>query len=612
MAKRINFSDLQKGGATEAQESTTRRSFSSLTYSGKEKAPTPQVEEPQPAHEAYTKPTNSGYASVADLNRSTNGSGTKPTVAESATVTPRANRSGRDGNRNERNDRSEMLAEAREKSGFTPNNTLDNMASALWNDAKSVAADIGGTMLDLGNRLDYAASGDRQRIENARHNLETYAARRDAATTPEERERWQRLADAAQRQIDSYTELANIKGADTARGAQKLYDASDVLYQNALRAQAEAEKGKSDAGRLAVRGGLPLGNIGTQVAADLALPGLGTALRIADVAGRAARDYRQAVNNQNAAGEKLAQDYGETFASMRNRGITDRDNAIEYLANNVFKGKVPEGFENGFAAQAVDYYMNYLKTGKVYEHREYNPVVAGVRGLAGGVGVAAGSALSRSIGRAGSAVLQSQGMSGEIIPRIGMGAASGLGYALGEIPITEIATALTDPNYTPDEQAINKRIGSAVAFGALSQFLAGITQKFRADEYTVADPQHQMKWFTEDMTPEDAAKLRRLLARQYHPDAGGDAAIMQEINDERSGGRRRSDIRSRERGIPGSYRLSSGGCGGRRDHRRSGGGRRRPLHDCRHGHTVRSGGNAYTRDTARAFERGSAGSTGGG
>lgn len=462
MAKRINFSDLQKGGATEAQESTTRRSFSSLTYSGKEKAPTPQVEEPQPAQEAYTKPTNSGYASVADLNRSTNGSGTKPTVAESATVTPRANRSGRDGNRNERNDRGEMLAEAREKSGFTPDNTLDNMASALWNDAKSVAADIGGTMLDLGNRLDYAASGDRQRIENARHNLETYAARRDAATTPEERERWQRLADAAQRQIDSYTELANIKGADAAQGAQKLYDASNVLYQNALRAQAEAEKGKSDAGRLAVRGGLLLGNIGTQVAADLALPGLGTALRIADVAGRAARGYRQ------QAGEN------------------------------------------------------------------YNPVVAGVRGLAGGVGVAAGSALSRSIGRAGSTVLQSQGMSGEIIPRIGMGAASGLGYALGEIPITEIAAALTDPNYTPDEQAINKRIGSAVAFGALSQFLAGITQKFRADEYTVAEPQHQMKWFTEDMTPEDAVKLRRLLARQYHPDAGGNAAIMQEINDEYS------------------------------------------------------------------------------
>lgn len=405
---------------------------------------------------------NNGYTPVADLNRATNGAGVSPLEQAARDVAARGNRSGRDGNRNERNDRGEMLAEAREKSGFTPDNTIDNMASALWNDEKSVAANIGGTFLDLGNRLDYAASGDRQRIENARQNLETYAANRDAATTPEERERWQRLADAAQRQIDSYTELANIKGADTAQGAKKLYDASDVLYQNALRAQAEAEAGKSDAGRLAVRDGLLLGNIGTQVAAELAFPGIGTALRVVDIAGRAARDYRQ---------------------------------------------------------QAGD---------------EYNPVVAGVRGIAGGAGVLAGGALARAIGRTGSAVLQSQGLNGKIIPRIGMGAASGLGYALGEIPITEIAAALTDSNYTPDEQAINKRIGSAVAFGALSQFLAGITQKFRADEYTVADPQRQMKWFTEDMTPEDAAKLRRSLARQYHPDAGGDAAIMQEINDEYS------------------------------------------------------------------------------
>lgn len=164
---------------------------------------------------------------------------------------------------------------------------------------------------------------------------------------------------------------------------------------------------------------------------------------------------------------------------------------------------------------------------------EYDPYKAGAASALSGAGVAAGGALSRAIGNYGMDVLRNAGKITNLGAQAGVGALSGLGFAAGEIPFSEIGRHIANPEYTTDAKDVLKRAGSAAAFGSISQFLNGL--RIRAqNRYTVTEPQRKMKWFSEDMTPEDAAKLRRSLARDYHPDLGGDPAIMQEINDEYS------------------------------------------------------------------------------
>lgn len=198
------------------------------------------------------KPIGNGYASVADLNRSTNGSGAYSAsgalqqAARELTATlpesrpARTSRTYWDGTTRERNDRGAMLRGVTAKHYDTEGALESPVDRALAMLSGAGAAAVRGL-----STVDSAASEDRRRTENALRNLETYTANRDAATTDAERERWQKLADAAQRQIDAYSGAAENKRQNAKDAAEALEATRDNLLRAASEGDYNARAGRA-------------------------------------------------------------------------------------------------------------------------------------------------------------------------------------------------------------------------------------------------------------------------------------------------------------------------------------------------------------------------------
>ena len=83
-------------------------------------------------------------------------------------------------------------------------------------------------------------------------------------------------------------------------------------------------------------------------------------------------------------------------------------------------------------------------------------------------GYALGSLLSRGVGAAGLNVMRNAGVQNRVLPNVITGGLSGVGFSAGMTGGSELAKALTDPNYEPDWRQISTDAVAAFAFGAIS------------------------------------------------------------------------------------------------------------------------------------------------
>lgn len=87
--------------------------------------------------------------------------------------------------------------------------------------------------LELMQAADWAASPEKASIEASRRNIETYAAKRDAAQSAEERARWQELIDRNERLIAINNESYGRKTADAENAAGTLGSVRSALKRDA-------------------------------------------------------------------------------------------------------------------------------------------------------------------------------------------------------------------------------------------------------------------------------------------------------------------------------------------------------------------------------------------
>lgn len=199
-----------------------------------------------------TTRSGSGYTPVADLNRATNGAGVSSAsgileqaardVAETLPEarTPRTTRTYWDGTTRERQDRGAMLRGAIGTRYDTEGSIASGVQRGLGTATGAGAAAVGAL-----SRLDYLSSNDRKRIENAQKNLETYTANRDAATNEAERQRWQKLADHAQNEINAYTKGSEAKQQNAAGLADALRGSKERLFREASEGDYAARAGRA-------------------------------------------------------------------------------------------------------------------------------------------------------------------------------------------------------------------------------------------------------------------------------------------------------------------------------------------------------------------------------
>ncbi|MBR0311765.1 MAG: hypothetical protein IJQ98_05135, partial [Oscillospiraceae bacterium] len=211
-----------------------------------------QKEKDGAAAPAAPAPKSNGYAPMADLNRTTNGSGVTPastllrqTTQEIAATLPESRpaqttRTHWDGTTRQRNDRGTMLREAIGKKYDTEGSIESGVERAL-----ALISGAGAAGINALSAVDSTLSADRKRVETAQNNLAAYTANRDQAKTAAERDRWQKLADAAQRQIDAYSGAAEIKRQNAGEAAASLESLRDKLIQAASEGDYNARAGRA-------------------------------------------------------------------------------------------------------------------------------------------------------------------------------------------------------------------------------------------------------------------------------------------------------------------------------------------------------------------------------
>lgn len=124
--------------------------------------------------------------------------------------------------------------------------------------------------LELMQAADWAASPEKASIEASRRNIETYAAKRDAAQSAEERARWQELIDRNERLIAINNESYGRKTADAENAAGTLGSVRSALKRDAEYGIAKEKEGLGAIGRTAVDAGVA----GGQMAMDALAGGL--------------------------------------------------------------------------------------------------------------------------------------------------------------------------------------------------------------------------------------------------------------------------------------------------------------------------------------------------
>lgn len=183
------------------------------------------------------------------------------------------------------------------------NSTLANMGKSIGYSTASGVSELAGLAADYNNRIGYTPS---------EHMRERYIERGWETRAPE------------------YEQAA----------AQGYYDLSDALYQNAKLAQEEAKRNKGAVGGFLVDAGTTIGSLAGRAALDAAVPGLGTAALMADVAGGAARSYRQ------NAGEEYNPDKAALLAAAGAGGVALGGALSKGVNNAAISGLTKLGLQN--------------------------------------------------------------------------------------------------------------------------------------------------------------------------------------------------------------------------------------------------------------------------
>ena len=119
---------------------------------------------------------------------------------------------------------------------------------------------------------------------------------------------------------------------------------------------------------------------------------------------------------------------------------------------------------------ALDWYNKPVIESELKHRYEdnYDPQKALGAAALGLGGYALGSLLSRGVGAAGLNVMRNAGVQNRVLPNVITGGLSGVGFSAGMTGGSELAKALTDPNYEPDWRQISTDAVAAFAFGAIS------------------------------------------------------------------------------------------------------------------------------------------------
>lgn len=173
--------------------------------------------------------------------------------------------------------------------------------------------------------------------------------------------------------------------------------------------------------------------------------------------------------------------------------------------------------------------------GASYTPREYSiGQQLGKVGISAATGAAAGfagGALSEGISQLGGAFLTSHNLTQNKLARAVFAGLSGAGFASGNTAVRELERYLEYPEgYHPDAKQIAEDLIVAFAFSSLTYLISagpGAQQASPATKYS-------SEYFNENMSREEASRIYRELAKQYHPDLHpGDPlaeATMKRIN----------------------------------------------------------------------------------
>ena len=173
--------------------------------------------------------------------------------------------------------------------------------------------------------------------------------------------------------------------------------------------------------------------------------------------------------------------------------------------------------------------------GASYTPREYSIGQqlgkVGISAATGATAGFAGGALSEGISQLGGAYLTSHNLTQNKLARAVFAGLSGAGFASGNTAVRELERYLEYPEgYHPDAKQIAEDLIVAFAFSSLTYLISagpGAQQASPATKYS-------SEYFNENMSREEASRIYRELAKQYHPDLHpGDPlaeATMKRIN----------------------------------------------------------------------------------
>ena len=282
--------------------------------------------------------------------------------------------------------------------------------------------------LELMQAADWAASPEKASIEASRRNIESYAAKRDAAQSAEERAHWQELIDRNERLIAINNDSYGRKSADAENAAGTLGGVRNALKRDAEYGIAKEKEGLGAIGRTAVDAGVA----GGQMAMDALAGGLTSiASRVFGDSTQEAKESipADATTAERMEGKTKALAYGASSAAVSvaterlanlaapfkkafGGGVLDRalEGALAKMGGSA-AGKAALSFlsEGGeeMLEDAVQPVLQSIYNGKSigenYSELElqevlYDGLIGGILGLAGSGAEIAGNAVMRGEG----------------------------------------------------------------------------------------------------------------------------------------------------------------------------------------------------------------------
>lgn len=177
--------------------------------------------------------------------------------------------------------------------------------------------------------------------------------------------------------LDTVGTVASKTAAPLSRTAQNMYALSDRLNQESRDSLNDALTGKGKLRQAIVNADVKLGKYGAQAAANLAVPGLGTGLRIIDEAGRSTREYRQSNGESydpiKAATRGAASAIGVAAGNAAAKGVSDYFLEAPYTSvlQDLFRNQALKGGASAGAYALVDTASN--EVGRAATEDDYTP-----------------------------------------------------------------------------------------------------------------------------------------------------------------------------------------------------------------------------------------------